>query len=68
MSNATGASERAPRRKNRKYCGLVAIAAELSGRSPKTVYAVLGGRVVSAPVEEAIARAALQIIERRRAA
>jgi hypothetical protein len=68
MSNATGAPRRASKRKNRRYGRLVGIAAEISGRSPKTIYAVMAGDVVSAPVEEALYQAYLQIKSSRKVA
>ena len=68
MSNATGAPTRAPRRKNQRYGLLVKIAAQISGRAPWTIYRVLRGEIVSAPVEMALYEAYLKIKESRRAA
>lgn len=50
-----------PKRKYQRYGGLVKAAAELSGRSISTVYAVLEGRVTSAIVSAAIEQVANEL-------
>jgi len=42
------------KKKNQRYGGLVKIVAESTGRSSQTIYAVLGGRIRSRPVQDAI--------------
>ncbi len=61
MSKATGAPNRAPRGKYQRHGRLIKLAAEISGRSPRTVHAVLTGAVSSAPVDLAICQAYCQI-------
>ena len=68
MSNATGAPTRAPRRKYRRYGRLIGIAAEISGCKPKSIYRVLAGEFVSAPIEEALYQAFLRIKATRKVA
>lgn len=60
MNDATPARKRR-RRTNRRYGDLVKVAARISGRSPKTIYAVLKKRIKSAHVSQAIAEAKKQI-------
>jgi hypothetical protein len=64
MNNATSVSIR-KRRKNRRYGDLVKVATRISGRSPKTVYAVLKKRIKSAHVSAAIAEAEKEICARK---
>ncbi len=66
MSNTAGAPARAPRRKNQRYGRLVKLTARISGRAPRTIYRVLKGEIVSAPVEMALYEAYLQIKATRR--
>jgi hypothetical protein len=60
MNDATAARKRR-RRTNRRYGDLVKVAARLSGRSPKTIYAVLKGTIKSAHVLRAIEEADRQL-------
>lgn len=60
MTDATPARKRR-RRTYRRYGDLVKIAAQISDRSPKTIYAVLRKRIKSAHVSKAIAEAERQI-------
>lgn len=66
-SNGRGARRRT-KGKNRRYGDLVKVAAQISGRSIKTVYAVLNGDITSAPVRQAIELAREQLRRTRRAA
>jgi uncharacterized membrane protein len=68
MSKTTRAPKRAQKRRNRRYGDLVRVAAQISGRAPKTIYAVLEGNATSAPVSEAIHKARVQIACAKRAA
>jgi hypothetical protein len=67
MLNTTRVPKRARKRTNRRYGDLVRIAAQISGRAPKTIYAVLEGNATSAPVSEAIKQARGQIARPRKA-
>lgn len=49
------------RRKYRDRGDLVKVAARISGRSTKTVYAVLNGACTSAPVKAAIEQARVEL-------
>ncbi len=62
-SNSKGGTKRGV---YNRWGKLVKLAAELSGRAPSTVYAVLHGRIKSAPVERAIREAAAGLRQSRR--
>lgn len=68
MSITTRMPKRAKKRKNHRYGDLVRVAALLSGRAPKTIYAVLEGNATSAWVSDAIQKARKQIAGAKRAA
>jgi uncharacterized membrane protein len=68
MSITTRMPKRAKKRKNRRYGDLIRVAALISARAPKTIYAVLEGNATSAWVSDAIHKARVQIACAKRAA